>query len=380
MRVGWITTGFSIGEKDFGGAAAIHNLAKELSLHNEIEPVIFSLYYPVNRHEYNFYNAKVYSFAKKEYINKFEKIRLWKRCRKKFEEEHKRIPFDVIHSIWSGESGYVASRLSRKLKIPFIANVCGGELAEFPKIHYGGRTKFWQKIFIDTAFERAHKIIAGSNYITDKIISYYIDSISNKVIKIPFGVDEKLFYPNKTISDFPALITIGNAVPVKAYTLMLKALKITVQKYPDAKLTVCGRDDNNILPQIIKEFGLSNNVELKGIVDYENIPGVLNSSDIFILSSLYESQNMSIIEAAFCGLPVVSSNVGVAGEITENTVEPGNAEKLAERIIYVIENYKKESEKALSKITGLKEKFSLTNCVNKFIELYKSISDKRILK
>ena len=72
MRVGWITTGFSIGEKDFGGAAAIHNLAKELSLHNEIEPIIFSLYYPVNRHEYNFYNAKVYSFAKKEYINMFQ--------------------------------------------------------------------------------------------------------------------------------------------------------------------------------------------------------------------------------------------------------------------------------------------------------------------
>jgi glycosyltransferase involved in cell wall biosynthesis len=380
MRIGWIITGFSKDEKDFGGAAAIHNLARELSLRNEIELVIFSFYYPVNQPEYNFYNAKVYSFADIKNVSKFEKIRLWKRCRKKFEEEHNRKPFDVIHSIWSGESGYIASRLSKELKLPFIANVCGGELAELPEIHYGSRTKFWQKLFVDTALERADKIVAGSNYIIDKIRAYYDDSISNKVVKIPLGVDENLFYPNKTKSDSPSLVTIGSAVPVKAYNVMLKAMKITVQKNSSIKLTICGNYDKNILPKLIQELKLENNVVITGFIDYENIPSVLNDVVIFTLSSLYESQNMSILEAAFCGLPVVSTNVGIASEITENLVEPGNAEKLAEKIIYVIENYKAESERALSKITGLKEKFSLINCVSNLIELYKSIGDKRILK
>jgi len=373
MRVGWITTGFSKDENDYGGAAAIHNLAKEISLIGDTELVIFSLYYPVNQPEYKFYNAEVHSFADKENISKAEKVKLWKKCRKKFEEEQRKKPFDVIHSIWAGESGYIASRLGKELQIPFIANVCGGELAELPEIHYGSRTKFWQRIFVDTSFERAYKIIAGSDYIIEKIDSYYDDAISSKVVKLPFGVDEKLFFPNKTKSNFPALITIGNAVPVKAYNVMLKALKITVQNYPDAKLTICGRDDKNILPQIIKEFGLNNNIDLKGFVDYENIPDELNRADIFVLSSLYESQNMSIIEAAFCGMPIVSTKVGIAGETTKNIVEPGNAEKLAESIMNVIENYKNESNDALSKIPLFKEKYSLTNSVNKFIELYKSV-------
>ena len=155
---------------------------------------------------------------------------------------------------------------------------------------------------------------------------------------------------------------------------MLKALKIAVQKYPNARLIICGRDDKNILPQMINELGLQNNVELKGFIEYEKIPEAINSCDIFVLSSLYESQNMSIIEAAFCGLPVVSTNVGIAGEVTGNIIEPGNPEKLAVNIIKVIENYQNESENALTKIPELKEKFSLDKSVNKFIELYKSIT------
>lgn len=373
MRVGWITTGFSKDENDFGGAAAIHNLARELSKRGEIELAVFSFYYPVNKPEYYFLTAKVYSFAQSEDTSKIGKVKLWKRCRRKFKEEHSRKPFDLIHSIWSGESGYEASRLSKELNIPFIANVCGGELAEFPEINYGSRTKFWQKIFVDTAFERAKRIVSGSDYITEKIRTYYDEKISSKVERIPFGVDEKMFFPNKTKSIFPALVTIGNVVPVKAYSVLLNAMKIIVGKKPDVKLTICGRDNKKILLQMVRELGLGNNVEFKGFINYKKIPDVLNISDIFVLSSLYESQNMSIIEAAFCGLPVVSTNVGIAGEITENIAEPGDAEKLAERIITVIENYKIESEKAILKIPDLKEKFSLNNSVNEYIELYKGI-------
>ncbi len=81
---------------------------------------------------------------------------------------------------------------------------------------------------------------------------------------------------------------------------------------------------------------------------------------------------MSLIEASFCGLPVVSTNVGIANEITEHLTSPGNAQELAENIIKVIDNYETESEKALQKIPALIEKFSLDKSVKRFIELYKS--------
>jgi glycosyltransferase involved in cell wall biosynthesis len=376
MRIAWITTGFSKDENDYGGASAIHNLARELSLNSDIELTIFSLYYPVNQPEYKFYNAKVFSAAQSGKISKLEKIRLWKRCRKIFEEEHSKNKFDVIHSIWSGESGYTASILSKKLKLPFIANVCGGELAEIRKIKYGSRLKFWQKTFVSMAFERADRIVAGSNYIIDKIRTYYGKSILDKVIKIPFGVDENSFYPSvkKNNNRFPVLITIGSAVEVKAYSVMFNAISLVKNKYFDVHLIVCGKDDTGKFTKMADELNLTDNVEIKGFVDYEKIPAELNKADIFVLSSLYESQNMSLIEASFCSLPVVSTGAGIADEITEHLAEPGNAKQLAEKIIYVINNFETQKEKAFQRIPELIEKFSLNKSVYKFIELYKSLT------
>jgi glycosyltransferase involved in cell wall biosynthesis len=375
MRVAWITTGFSKDENDYGGAAAIHNLARELSKCEEVELSIFSLYYPVNKSEYTFYNAKVYSFAQSEKMSKLEKTRLWKRCRKKFEEEHLKNKFDLIHSMWAGESGYIASHISKKFDIPFIANICGGELAKIPKIKYGSRAKFWQKTFVNMAFETADKIIAGSSYIFDKIGVYYNKTIQNKVSKIPFGVDENKFYPNKQKSErpFPILITIGSAVDVKGYNFMLQAVERIKKQYPDLKLIICGRDNKGKLKNMVNKLDLNDNVAIKGFVDYKKIPDELNEADIFVLSSLYESQNMSLIEAAFCGLPVVSTKVGIAEEITSHLVTPGDAEQLADKLLEVIKNYVDEYKKAMTKIPELKETFSLAKSVNRFIELYKSL-------
>jgi len=374
MRVAWITTGFSKDENDYGGAAAIHNLARELLLNSEIELTIFSLYYPVDKPEYNYYNAKVFSFAKSGKISKLEKIRLWKRCRKKFEAEHGNKKFDVIHSIWAGESGYIASRLSKKFNIPFIANICGGELAGIINISYGSRLKFWQKIFVNMAFERADKIIAGSDYIIEKIRVYYNKNVQDKVLKIPFGVDEKIFNPasKKQKNRFPVLITIGSAVGVKAHNVMLRAIEIVKKKYPGVLLVICGRDDKGKLKAMVDKMKLTGNVEIKGFINYEKIPEELNNVDIFVLSSLYESQNMSLIEASFCGLPVVSTKVGIANEITEHLVSPGEADELADKIIYVTDNFERESEKALLKYHELIQKYSLSKSVEKFIELYKT--------
>ncbi len=269
MRIAWVTTGFSKDENDFGGAAAIHNLARELSLSGEIELTIFSLYYPANKPEYDFYKARVFSFAESEKISKPEKVKLWKRCRKKFAALYAENRFDIIYSIWSGESGYIASRLGEKFDIPFIANICGGELAEIREIKYGSRLKFWQKTFVNTAFERADKIVAASDYVIEKIRTYYDKPVQDIVTKIPFGVDEKKFYPpkKKQSERFPVLIAIGSAAAVKAYGTMLKAIHVVKKKYPPVQLIIFGKDHERRLRNLVNESNLNDNVEIRGFID-----------------------------------------------------------------------------------------------------------------
>jgi glycosyltransferase involved in cell wall biosynthesis len=84
---------------------------------------------------------------------------------------------------------------------------------------------------------------------------------------------------------------------------------------------------------IRREPGLRDSVTLLG--EREDVPDLLATSDVFVLSSRWEGLPRAIIEAMFAGLPVVATDVGGSAELVENgatgfVVEPRNPRALAE--------------------------------------------------
>jgi len=229
---------------------------------------------------------------------------------------------------------------------------------------------------VDTSLNNAKKVIAGSDYIIDKIKLYYGNNILKKTIKLPLGVDDKVFFP---ISQGVhgerklRLINIANCVPVKSHETLFKAIKIVIKTFPEIKLTVCGKDEKKYLSTLRSKLNLENNIVINDFVSHSDVPKTLNDSGIFVLSSLYESQNMSIIEAAFCGLPVISTDVGVTGEITQHIVKPGDYIPLADEIVQVVNNYTSEKKEALKKVCKLKEKYGLNNITEGYLNFYKEL-------
>jgi glycosyltransferase involved in cell wall biosynthesis len=376
MRIAVITTGFAKDENDFAGAAALHNFVRGLAQTPGMDVTVFAMYYPFNRHEYKLFGAKIFSFASGIVNAKLEKMKIWKNLKKKFTDEHKRKNFDLVQALWLGESGYLASQVSKKHNIPMLAACCGGELAGIKSIGYGSQLKRWQKYFVMKTLERAKYIIAGSDFIIEKLDHIYGRKIFRKAMKIPFGVDERMFeFSNHALSAAAkvTLLSVANVLPVKAHENLFKAFKIVKEEFPVLTLTCCGRDEKSLLRDLALKYSLENNVLLKGEVEHKNIPETMKNSDIFVLSSLHESQNMSIIEASFCGLPVVSTDVGVAGEITPFLAEPGNYIQLAEQIISVISGYNDAAEKCRALFSKNRETFTLKNSTANFINLYKQV-------
>lgn len=375
LNVAWVTSGFYSDENDFGGAAAIHLLARELSQAPEIELTVFALYYPFDKNDYALYNAKVYTFSNcpQDRLTTLKKIKVWRIFRKKFAKENFNKKFDVIHSFWAGEPGYNATKVSQKFNIPLAANVCGGELASYPEINYGSQLKSLQRYFVGKTFEQATTIICGSDFVVKIASEIYNNNITGKITKIPFGVDESLFYgSDDTVvvnTKEPVLINIAHATPVKAHDNLLLALTKIKLVYPNIILKVYGNDPNETIIKQATKMGLSSNVQISAFTDYKNIPGILKEADIFVLSSIYESQNMSILEAAFSGLPVVSTDVGVAREITPYISEPGDAAALAQNIINALKQQKHVYK-------DLYQRFSLKASAEKYIKLYKRLAEK----
>ncbi|MCS7208466.1 MAG: glycosyltransferase [Fimbriimonadales bacterium] len=70
--------------------------------------------------------------------------------------------------------------------------------------------------------------------------------------------------------------------------------------------------------QLVRDLGLADKVRFLGV--RADIPELLNASDIFVLSSRWEGNPMSVMEAMAAGLPVVATAVGGVPELVDDGV------------------------------------------------------------
>lgn len=160
-------------------------------------------------------------------------------------------------------------------------------------------------------------IITVSDYISD-----YYKTILNrkKLLTVYNGVDDTIFTKKKPSNDsITRLITVGSLNDVKNHITLLKAFNHIVknEKHSDLELVLVGQGPKETeLRKFIVEHDLVNNVTLLGYL--KNVHNQLIKSDLYISTSTDESFGLSIVEAMFTGLPVVSSRVGGVVEIIES--------------------------------------------------------------
>lgn len=168
---------------------------------------------------------------------------------------------------------------------------------------------------------------------------------------------------DKKRGDKFVFLTAGRLALVKNIGLQIKAMTEVVKNYPNAELWIAG---DGILSQKLKvesqNLGIENNVKFLGWQD--SLEKFYSQADAFLLTSDYEGWGMVVVEAASCGLPIIMTDVGCAGELIENEksglVIPVNDQaKLQEAMIRFINDAnlrKKLAEGAFSAIKKLPNK------------------------
>lgn len=160
---------------------------------------------------------------------------------------------------------------------------------------------------------------------------------------------------------------IAELIPNKNQGKLIDVLKILNNKYPNIKLMLIGPDHNQgKYLEYAKREGIEDKVIFTGWRN--DIGNLLRASDIYVASSINEGFGINLVEAMFCGLPVVAFENRGHKEIIENgktgyLVKQGNILKMSECIEKVLNKEYEKISKVVKEVAKKYEKSIITDRV-----------------
>ncbi len=160
------------------------------------------------------------------------------------------------------------------------------------------------------------------------------------------GIDLSFFSPKDYSSNSKTVGIVGRLVKEKGYLDLFSAFSRVLKVFPEAVLMVIGpeepeKKDRVDISSLIKSYGLEKNILFLG--ERRDLNELYPKMDVFVLPSYREGLGVSILEASAMERPVVVSDIRGCREAVDDgetgiLVPPGNAERIAEAIIYLLKN------------------------------------------
>ena len=249
---------------------------------------------------------------------------------------------DILHAHFCFLQGYFAATLKEKYNIPLVITEHSSELINEFDV---SRTKYFSY-----AYNNADKIIAVGTALQRKIKERFgSDSIvvPNIVSLQEFSYKEKSYSKENC---FP-YIAVGSAIYGKGFDIVLKAFAKLNE--PKARLIIVGDGaEREKLEHLARHLGIYNQVDFKGLLSRAEIAPLIQQSNVFILTSRYETFGIVYIEAMATGTPVIATKCGGPEDIvTEENgllVDVDDVEETAEAMKNMMNNYSKYNGKKIA--------------------------------
>jgi len=159
------------------------------------------------------------------------------------------------------------------------------------------------------------------------------------------GVDITHFYV-KPLTSSPTFLLIARLLGDKGIREYVKAANIVKQKYPEAIFQLVGPEDPSPDGISLEELtSLNHNDSVDYLGGTNDVRPYIEGCSIFVLPSYHEGLPRTVLEAMATGRPILTTDVPGCRETVINgengwLVEKADAEQLAEKMIWFIENPK----------------------------------------
>lgn len=222
----------------------------------------------------------------------------------------------------------------------------------------------WKRIYHAKKYD---KIIVISKADLDKWQEY---TKKVQLIYNPITVNSTLQSPKQE----KTVISVGRLDYQKGYDYLIDAWKVVSQKHSDWHLNIYGEGTlREQLQQQIDRQKLNSSITLCGTTP--NITAKYAQHSIYVMSSRAEGLGLVLLEAAACGLPLISYDCPSGpSEIIEDGVngylipQVGNVTMMADKICELIEDTDKRMQMG-EKAKEMVEKFSPSKITEQWVKL-----------
>lgn len=192
----------------------------------------------------------------------------------------------------------MASKLAAWRGKQILLTLHGGKLCEFAEQH---------KDRIQRVFQRAQHIQTPSLF-----LQHYFQQLGFTIHYLPNSVDITSFpFQRNQVKPF-SLLWVRAFIPIYNPQIAVTVLAEVRKKIPQCTLTMVGPDkgEMNATKELARQLNVEEAITFTGPVPNLELKYIYQQHQVFLNTTSYESFGVAVVEAALCGIPIVSNSVG----------------------------------------------------------------------
>ena len=293
-------------------------------------------------------------------------------------------PLDLIHAHFAID-GLYALKLAQLKGIPLCTTLHGFDVTVSNKDLLTSRSPAWISYFLHQKKlkNQGDKFICVSDFTAQQALRHGFPE--NKIVQHYIGIDIDKYKPRERQDYQGIILHVARLVEKKGTAVLINAIKHVKERNADVKLVIIG--DGPLMGELkaqVSSLGLERNVTFTGALSHGDVMTWMRKASMLVLPSITaktgdaEGLGMVLLEAAVTSVPVIGTRHGGIPEaiIDEHTgflVRERDANQLAERIDYLLNNEQTSFEMGDNARNFIREKFNLSEQTLKLEKIYQEL-------